>query len=119
MNAKLSIGSVIGDWTIIKSPESWYGPYGRINYTTLCRCKCGATQNVNTYSLERGTSRGCRSCALKRARTARKIHNFTVIYNGEHMMIDDAIRASGTDLDYKTIRGRMKYGMTFEEVVKK
>ena len=57
-------GQKFGTWTVIERADNT--PRNNRIPTWLCICDCGATGYVNTNSLKRGLSKGCRECWYKR-----------------------------------------------------
>lgn len=62
----LEVGSRFGEWEVIGESFS-----ERANMRCLCRCSCGTEMVVLVYTLRRGSTTSCRTCAISTHRQTR------------------------------------------------
>lgn len=77
-------GEIVGDWTLIRK-------FLRNHHTIWeCRCKCGATYNVEVSSLNISRSKSCKKCAMEKTRDNRPVPLFAwnrILYRKKNIPI--------------------------------
>lgn len=54
-----------GDWTVLSGLPREVDSGGGYRYKLLVKCICGAIKRIDSYALEKGLSKRCRSCSCK------------------------------------------------------